>query len=50
MTRKEKKTVSILLPIEIYESLQKIAQEDHRSLSGQIRQILKWYIQNQNGN
>ena len=48
MTRKEKKTVSILLPLELYETLVRMAEEDRRSLSGQIRQILRWYLQSQN--
>ena len=49
MTQKDKKSVSILLPIELYAPLLELAKEDHRPLSSQIRQIIKWYLQNQNG-
>lgn len=47
MTQKDKKSVSILLPMELYEPLLETANEDCRSLSNQIRQIIKWYLQNQ---
>ena len=46
MTRKEKKTVSILLPLEMYEQLKIYAEEDYRTIPGYIRQILKLHLQN----
>ena len=47
MIQKDKKSVSILLPMELYEPLLELAKEDHRPLSSQIRQIIKWYLQKQ---
>ena len=47
MTQKGKKHISILIPLELYEPLLETANEDCRSLSNQIRQIIKWYLQKQ---
>lgn len=44
-----KKTVSILLPPELHAELQGLAQENCRSLSAYIRQVLKQHIQTLEG-
>ena len=41
----EKKTISLALPIEVHARLKQYADEDGRFLSGEIRQILKGYLE-----
>ena len=41
----QKKAVSIVLPIEVYDRLQACAEYDTRTLSAEIRQILKGYLE-----
>ena len=43
--RQPKKSVSVLLPIDLYDRLKACAAEDIRPLSGEIRQILKGYVE-----
>ena len=38
-----KKSVSVLLPLDLFHALQTLAAEDGRTLSAEIRQILKGY-------
>lgn len=45
MKDNKKKIVQTCLPIELYETLRAYAEYEHRTLSGQIRQILKLYFQ-----
>ena len=40
-----KKTVSITLPMEVYVRLKQCAAEDTRTLTSEIRQILKGYLE-----
>jgi len=40
-----KKTISVALPIEVYDRLKGYAAEAGRFLSGEIRQILKGYLE-----
>ena len=40
-----KKTVSITLPMEVYVRLKQCADEDTRTLTSEIRQILKGYLE-----
>jgi len=40
-----KKTVSVTLPVEVYDRLKQCAEEDTRTLTGEIRQILKGYLE-----
>ena len=44
MERGPKKTVSMLLPMKVYEPLKALADADGRPLSAYIRQILRRYI------
>ena len=44
MIRGPKKTVSVLMPEELYLELRALAAETHRSVPGYIRQILKRYL------
>jgi len=43
--KQKKKTISVSLPIEVYDRLKDYANEDNRFLSGEIRQILKGYLE-----
>lgn len=45
MKEQPKKTVSVTLPLEVYARLKVYADEDWRSLSGEVRQILKGYLE-----
>jgi len=45
MVRGPKKTVSVLLPLALYDQLKLHAEADRHSLSGEIRQILKGYVE-----
>ena len=40
-----KKTVSITMPLELYDRLKRCADEDTRTLTSEIRQILKGYLE-----
>lgn len=44
MIRGPKKSVGVLMPLELYEDLKKIAEETGRTVPGYIRQILKRYM------
>ena len=44
MIRGPKKSVTVLLPMELYEKLRALSLESCRTLSSCIRQILKQYI------
>lgn len=39
-----KKTFGLLMPLEMYEQLEKHAELRQRPVSSYIRQILKWYL------
>ena len=43
---KKQKIVAVRLPLEMYEALSRIAEEDTRSIPNQIRQILREYLRN----
>ena len=45
MVKEPKKTVSVLLPLDLYEKLSGRAAYNCRSTSGYIRQILKRYME-----
>ena len=45
MTEKPKKTVSILLPENLYQELQALAAESSRSVSAYVRQVLTAHLQ-----
>ena len=38
------KRLSLLLPLELHDTLKAMAEENGRSLSGYVRQILKRYV------
>lgn len=40
-----KKTISVLVPEELYQELSQLAEGSSRSLSAYIRQVLKEYVQ-----
>ena len=44
MKNKPKKSVSVLIPVELYEKLLKLAKDSNRTLSGYIRQVLRWHV------
>lgn len=44
MIRGPKKSVSVLLPLELYETLRTLSQESSRTIPAYIRQILKRYV------
>lgn len=43
---KPKKIVAVRLPIELYEEIAALAEEDNRSVPNQIRWILREYLRN----
>ena len=43
-THENTKLTSIRIPIELYEKIEKSANENHRSNSGQIRYIIEQYF------
>lgn len=43
---KKQKIVALRMPLEMYEALSVIAEEDTRSIPNQIRQILREYLRN----
>ena len=45
MTKEPKKTISILVPLELYEELNGLAEDASRSMSAYIRQVLKAHLQ-----
>ena len=44
MIRGPKKVVSVTLPMEIYEMVQLMAEDENRSVPVQIRQIIRRYL------
>lgn len=49
MIKGPKKTVSVTIPLEMYEWLKILSEDTSRTLSGYIRQILKaylWHLEN----
>ena len=49
MIKGPKKTVSVILPLELYEWLAVLAEDTGRSVPGYIRQVLKsylWHLEN----
>lgn len=40
-----KKTISILLPLDLYEELNALAEDASRSMSAYVRQVLKAHLQ-----
>lgn len=44
MIKGPKKTVSVTMPLEMYEWLKILSEDTSRTLSGYIRQILKGYL------
>ena len=48
MDNTKKKSVSVLLPVEVYDRLKQYADEDSRSLSGEIRRIITCYLNDTN--
>lgn len=44
MIRGPKKTVSVIMPMELYEWLQLLAEDTSRSVPAYIRQVLKCYL------
>ena len=44
MAEDTKKRISILIPVELYQELNKQAERSSRSLSSYIRQALKWHL------
>ena len=45
MTKEPKKTISILVPLGLYEELSGLAEDASRSMSAYIRQVLKAHLQ-----
>ena len=45
MIRKSKKSVSILLPEDLFLRLKRLAHDDTRTFSAEVRQILKGYVE-----
>lgn len=49
MIREPKKTVSIILPLDLYDQIKKQAEETSRTVPAYIRQVLRrylWHIEN----
>lgn len=49
MIKGPKKTVSVVMPLELYEQLALRAEDESRSVPGYIRQVLKcyfWHLEN----
>ena len=44
MKKPSKKVVSVLLPIELYEEIEKLTEYTQRSKSAYIRQVLRIYL------
>ena len=44
MTNGPKKTISIVIPLDLYEELDALAQDASRSLSAYLRQVLKAHL------
>jgi len=47
MKNEPRKTISLVMPQELYDQLKELAQENCYTLPGYIRQILKIHIRNQ---
>ena len=39
-----RKQLSVLIPLELYQALQELAQESGRTLAPYVRQVLKQYV------
>ena len=50
MNNQSKKTVTVTLPMDLYDQLKANADEDFRSVSNYIRQVLKLHVQAQENN
>jgi len=44
MIRGPKKSVAVLMPMELYERLKELAEERDKTVPGYIRQVLKRYL------
>lgn len=45
MIKGTKKTISIVIPIELYEGLNELAKNSSRSMSSYIRQVLRAHLE-----
>ena len=45
MAKREKKAISVLIPVELYEELSMLAESDSRPLSAYIRQVLRAHLE-----
>lgn len=45
MKKEPRKTVSVVIPLELYETIKRLAEEDVRSVPSYIRLVLKEHIQ-----
>ena len=45
MIRGPKKTISIVIPVELYEELNALAGDTSRSMSAYLRQVIKAHLQ-----
>ena len=48
MKKGPRKTVSVIMPLELYETLKKLAEEDVRSIPSYIRLVLMEHIEQKN--
>jgi len=44
MIRGPKKSVAVLMPIELYERMKELAEKTGRTVPGYVRQVLKRYL------
>ena len=47
MLKGPKKRVSVIMPLELYRVLEKLAEEDSRTISNYIRQVLWEHVEKQ---
>ena len=45
MKKEPRKTVSVVIPLELYETIKRLAEEEVRSVPGYIRVVLREHIQ-----
>ena len=45
MTERQKKTISVLVPLELYEELNELVKDSSWSMSAYVRQVLKAHLQ-----
>ena len=50
MKNQSRKTVTVTLPMDLYEQLKASAEEDYRSIPNYVRQVLKLHFQAQENN